>query len=57
LLIWLEITDHYSLAIKKGVHDMDMTMFATIFCIALAFSSMWFGWYLLMPRDSLRNQS
>lgn len=34
-----------------------MTMFASICGIALAFSSMWFGWYLLMPRDSLRNQS
>lgn len=28
-----------------------MTMVASIFCILLAFSSMWFGWYLLMPRN------
>ena len=28
-----------------------MTIFASIVCILLAFSSMWFGWYLLMPRD------
>jgi hypothetical protein len=33
-----------------------MTMFASICGIALAFSSMWFAWYLLMPRDSLKNQ-
>lgn len=26
-----------------------MATFATICCILLAFSSMWFGWYLLMP--------
>lgn len=26
-----------------------MAAVATIFCILLAFSSMWFGWYLLMP--------
>jgi len=28
-----------------------MTLFASIVCILLAFSSMWFGWYLLMPRE------
>ncbi len=26
-----------------------MATIATIFCILLAFSSMWFAWYLLMP--------
>ncbi len=26
-----------------------MAAVATVFCILLAFSSMWFGWYLLMP--------
>ena len=28
-----------------------MSMFATIMCILLAFSSMWFAWYLMMPGD------
>jgi len=28
-----------------------MSMFATIMCIILAFSSMWFAWYLMMPGD------
>jgi len=28
-----------------------MSMVATIFCILLAFSSMWFAWYLMMPGD------
>jgi hypothetical protein len=28
-----------------------MAMIATIFCIILAFSSMWFAWYLMMPGD------
>ena len=28
-----------------------MTLFASIMCILLAFSSMWFGYYLLMPRE------
>jgi hypothetical protein len=28
-----------------------MSMIATIFCILLAFSSMWFAWYLMMPGD------
>jgi TRAP-type C4-dicarboxylate transport system permease small subunit len=26
-----------------------MATIATICCILLAFSSMWFGWYLMMP--------
>ena len=26
-----------------------MTVIATIFCILLAFSSMWFAWYLMKP--------
>lgn len=26
-----------------------MVTFATICCILLAFSSMWFAWYLMMP--------
>jgi hypothetical protein len=34
-----------------------IAMIASVLCILLAFSSMWFGWYLLMPRDSLRNQA
>jgi len=33
-----------------------LPMIAAVFCLALAFSSMWFGWYLLIPRDSLKNQ-
>lgn len=28
-----------------------MAMFATICGILLAFSSMWFAWYLMMPGD------
>ena len=28
-----------------------MSMIASIFCILLAFSSMWFAWYLMMPGD------
>jgi len=26
-----------------------MSAVATVFCIVLAFSSMWFAWYLMMP--------
>ena len=26
-----------------------VTIIATVFCIVLAFSSMWFAWYLMMP--------
>lgn len=26
-----------------------MTTIATVFCILLAFSSMWFAWYLMKP--------
>ena len=26
-----------------------MTIIATVFCILLAFSSMWFAWYLMKP--------
>jgi hypothetical protein len=28
-----------------------MTTIATIFCILLAFSSMWFAWYLMKPGE------
>jgi hypothetical protein len=28
-----------------------MATFAGVMGILLAFASMWFGWYLLMPRD------
>jgi len=28
-----------------------MSMVASIFCIVLAFSSMWFAWYLMMPGE------
>ena len=28
-----------------------MSMIASIFCILLAFSSMWFAWYLMMPGE------
>jgi hypothetical protein len=28
-----------------------MATFATIMCIILAFSSMWFAWYLMMPGE------
>lgn len=28
---------------------MDLAMIATVLGILLAFSSMWFAWYLLMP--------
>lgn len=26
-----------------------MSAIATVFCLVLAFSSMWFAWYLMMP--------
>lgn len=28
-----------------------LSMIAAISCILLAFSSMWFAWYLMMPGD------